>query len=121
MVNGPHSGIAVVVLLAVVAVRMLAAQRRRSAGRPTGASGFTAGRDGTVPQGSHPADRAPDPAAAGTPGGGASPGGTAPGWFRDPFVRHEHRYWSGTAWTEHVQDRGVPGTDPPPPGRARQS
>ena len=28
--------------------------------------------------------------------------GTAPGWFTDPFVRHEQRYWSGTAWTEHV-------------------
>ena len=43
--------------------------------------------------------------------------GTAPGWFRDPFVRHEQRYWSGTSWTEHVQDAGTPGVDPPPPSR----
>jgi hypothetical protein len=34
--------------------------------------------------------------------------------LRDPFVRHEHRYWSGTEWTEHIMDDGVPGTDPPP-------
>jgi hypothetical protein len=36
------------------------------------------------------------------------------GWLRDPFVRHEQRYWSGTEWTEHVIDDGVPATDPPP-------
>ena len=40
--------------------------------------------------------------------------GTAPGWFVDPFVRHEQRYWSGTAWTEHVLDAGTPALDPPP-------
>ena len=38
----------------------------------------------------------------------------APGWFRDPFVRHEQRYWSGSEWTDHVIDDGVPATDPPP-------
>lgn len=41
-------------------------------------------------------------------------GGVPPGWFRDPSGRHEQRYWSGSAWTEHVTDRGIPGTDPPP-------
>jgi hypothetical protein len=41
------------------------------------------------------------------------------GWFRDPFFRHEQRYWSGTAWSEHVTDDGVPGTDPPPPPSGR--
>jgi hypothetical protein len=40
--------------------------------------------------------------------------GIAPGWLIDPSGRHEHRYWSGSAWTEHVTDGGVPGTDPPP-------
>ena len=34
-------------------------------------------------------------------------------WRADAFGRHEHRYWDGTAWTEHVSDRGVTGIDPP--------
>jgi hypothetical protein len=37
-----------------------------------------------------------------------------PGWFTDPSGRHQQRYWSGSAWTEHVTDAGVPGADPPP-------
>jgi hypothetical protein len=54
----------------------------------------------------------------------ASPGqvtftGIAPGWLVDPTGRHEHRYWSGSEWTEHVTDGGIPGTDPPPPGAGR--
>jgi hypothetical protein len=54
-------------------------------------------------------------------GGDGSPGGVtftgiAPGWLIDPSGRHERRYWSGSAWTEHVTDGGVPGTDPPPGG-----
>jgi hypothetical protein len=40
--------------------------------------------------------------------------GTAPGWSADPFFRHDQRYWSGTVWTDHVTDEGVPGTVPPP-------
>lgn len=35
-------------------------------------------------------------------------------WYADPTGRHEHRYWSGNAWTEHVADRGQQSTDPPP-------
>ena len=106
---------ALVVFLAVLAFRFLASQRRRSAGRPgtpPGTRGFTAG-PGRGP------DReiaAGDPAAP-DPSSGAAFGGTAPGWFRDPFVRHEQRFWSGAAWTEHVQDDGVPGIDPPPAPR----
>jgi hypothetical protein len=45
--------------------------------------------------------------------------GIAPGWLVDPSGRHEQRYWSGSEWTEHVIDHGVPGTDPPPPGAGR--
>ena len=37
------------------------------------------------------------------------------GWKADPFGRHEHRYWDGTAWTAHVSDGGVTGTDEPVP------
>jgi hypothetical protein len=40
--------------------------------------------------------------------------GIAAGWLPDPSGRHEQRFWSGTAWTDHVTDGGVPGTDPFP-------
>jgi uncharacterized RDD family membrane protein YckC len=38
-----------------------------------------------------------------------------PAWYADPSGRHEHRYWSGDAWTEHVADRGRQSVDPLPP------
>jgi hypothetical protein len=40
--------------------------------------------------------------------------GIAPGWLVDPSGRHEKRYWSGSEWTEHVTDAGIPSSDPPP-------
>jgi hypothetical protein len=33
-------------------------------------------------------------------------------WYPDPTTRHEYRYYDGTAWTDHVSDQGVVGTDP---------
>lgn len=33
-------------------------------------------------------------------------------WYPDPHGRHELRYWDGNAWTDHVSDKGVTGTDP---------
>lgn len=49
----------------------------------------------------------------------------APGWHPDPFGRHEHRFFDGNQWTEHVSNRGTATTDPvgatdqaPPPGGA---
>jgi hypothetical protein len=36
----------------------------------------------------------------------------APGWQTDPTGRHDHRYWDGSQWTEHVSDAGVATTDP---------
>lgn len=33
-------------------------------------------------------------------------------WHPDPSGRHELRYWDGAAWTDHVSDRGITGTDP---------
>jgi len=33
-------------------------------------------------------------------------------WYPDPTRRHELRYWDGNAWTDHISDRGVAGTDP---------
>lgn len=41
---------------------------------------------------------------------------TAPGWWADPLLRHELRYHNGTAWTNHVLDKGVPDIDPLPVG-----
>ena len=48
------------------------------------------------------------------PLGGVAFTGIAAGWLIDPSGRHEKRYWSGTEWTDHVTDGGVPGSDPPP-------
>jgi hypothetical protein len=76
-----------------------------------------------VPPGPAPANAPVPPARAPTPGPVTSttPGrgwigrsGVAAGWLVDPTGRHEQRYWSGSAWTEHVSDGGVPGTDQPP-------
>ncbi len=33
-------------------------------------------------------------------------------WYPDPAGRHQHRYWDGTAWTEHVSDHGRQSVDP---------
>jgi uncharacterized protein YxjI len=37
---------------------------------------------------------------------------TPANWYPDPIGRHELRYWDGSAWTHHVSDHGVTGTDP---------
>ena len=37
---------------------------------------------------------------------------TPASWQPDPTGRHDHRYWDGTQWTDHVADAGVAGTDP---------
>ena len=34
-------------------------------------------------------------------------------WYPDPFGRHEHRYWDGTAWTANVSSHGKQSTDEP--------
>lgn len=34
-------------------------------------------------------------------------------WYPDPSGRHQHRYWDGQRWTEHVADDGVQAVDPP--------
>jgi hypothetical protein len=36
-----------------------------------------------------------------------------PGWYPDPFGRAQVRWWSGTAWTEHVGSNGQSFVDPP--------
>lgn len=55
-------------------------------------------------------------ASGGGPSGFATPtpagGGPQPGWYADPYTRHELRYFDGLRWTEHVADGGAPGADP---------
>ena len=36
-----------------------------------------------------------------------------PGWYTDPFGRAQVRWWSGSAWTEHVGTDGQSFVDPP--------
>ncbi len=36
-----------------------------------------------------------------------------PNWYPDPWGRHEHRYFDGTNWTEHVASHGRQAVDPP--------
>ncbi|MCE4025007.1 DUF2510 domain-containing protein [Microbacterium sp. Au-Mic1] len=33
-------------------------------------------------------------------------------WATDPHGRHQHRWWDGTRWTEHVSNDGVVSSDP---------
>jgi hypothetical protein len=64
------------------------------------------------------AQQAADPAPTSRPvvrqlSGPVTPDG--PGWYPDPARRHEHRYWDGSAWTEHVSTAGVAATAPVTP------
>ncbi len=108
MYAGRSGWLVILVFGGTALVRYLSYQRRRAGrnrpGSPGAGRSFTAGPGG---QASGPREGA----GAVEPTTGV---GTAAGWFTDPFVRHEQRYWSGTAWTEHVSDAGVPGIDPPP-------
>ncbi|HEX3839674.1 MAG TPA: DUF2510 domain-containing protein [Acidimicrobiales bacterium] len=109
MYNAHGSWIAIVVFGGMFALRALSSQRRRGrryGGNPMSKSSFTSTDrrgpgGGAVAPPPHPVDSNRQV-------------GTAAGWFRDPFFKHEQRYFSGTAWTEHVTDGDVPGIDPPP-------
>jgi len=107
MYYGHGSWIAVVIFGGLFAMRMLSSKRRRRGyGRaPISRNSFTSAGF----QGHGTASTAPS---RGTEGPTFT--GIAPGWLADPFAKHDQRYWSGTEWTEHVTDDGVPGTDPPP-------
>jgi Protein of unknown function (DUF2510) len=106
MYYGHGSWVAVVIVGGLFAMRILSQRRRRGYGRaPISRSSFTSAgfqshaEESTVPS-------------RGT--GDTTFTGIAPGWLADPFAKHDQRYWSGTKWTEHIVDDGVPGTDPPP-------
>ncbi len=42
-----------------------------------------------------------------------TPSSAPAGWHPDPLGRHEHRYWDGSQWTEHVSSHGRQSVDPP--------
>ena len=108
---GHGSTIALVIFFALFALRMFSSQRRRGRSRvsaPTRSFADTTSTD----QGSN---------AVGGSSGQITFTGIAPGWLIDPTGRHEKRYWSGSEWTEHVSDGGVPGTDPPPRSTGRDT
>ena len=107
---GHGSWVVLVVFAGMFVLRMVSTQRRR--GRGGGRGTWGPGRSFT---GEGPAGPPGDPTHGPRIPEGTTAAGTAPGWFADPFFKHEQRYWSGTEWTEHVTDNGSPGTDPPPP------
>jgi hypothetical protein len=40
----------------------------------------------------------------------------AQGWYKDPYLVHEDRYFSADRPTKLVRDDGIEAYDPPPPG-----
>jgi len=36
-----------------------------------------------------------------------------PGWYEDPLVQHDARWWDGRAWTLAVRDKASPATRSP--------
>lgn len=60
------------------------------------------------------------PSPAAQPRTGPTYTGIPAGWMADPSGKHDERYWSGTAWTEHVMNDGIPAIDPLPTRGAPQ-
>jgi uncharacterized protein YxjI len=50
------------------------------------------------------------------PAGAGATGQHAPGWYPDPFGRHETRWWDGQRWTEHAASHGRQVVDAPTGG-----
>lgn len=44
-----------------------------------------------------------------------------PSWLADPTGRHQHRFWDGAGWTDHVADDGEAAVDPYRPGAPTSS
>ncbi|HEX4082275.1 MAG TPA: DUF2510 domain-containing protein [Acidimicrobiales bacterium] len=118
-----HNGswVFIVIVVAMFVLRMTAGRRRSAGGGRPGRPTPPYGAPTSSPfQPGGPADPSE---AVGTPespsgadAGAGRPGhtGIPAGWMVDPSGRHQQRYWSGTTWTEHVTDDGMPSTDPPP-------
>jgi hypothetical protein len=54
-------------------------------------------------------------------GSSAVDSGPIPGWYPDPSMRHQARFWDGFKWTERVADQGTEGVDPIPGTAAVQN
>jgi hypothetical protein len=107
----------VVLVIAIFALRMYAGRRRPAQGGPPGSRPpRSASFQGGAPSaGPHGASGPPGSAEQTGPSGwGVTHTGISAGWMVDPSGRHERRYWSGTAWTDHVTDNGAPSIDPLP-------
>ena len=109
---GHGSWIALVIFVGLFAMRAFSSQRRRR-GQQRRSAPMGSFTDATFP------NQASD--AVDLSSGQVTFTGIAPGWLTDPSGRHEQRYWSGSEWTEHVRDGGVPGTDPPPRSIGREA
>lgn len=48
----------------------------------------------------------------------AAPAAVPADWYPDPSGRHQHRYWDGGSWTDHVADNGQASLDPVAPSPA---
>ncbi len=134
MYYGHSSWIPIVIFGAMFAMRY--ANSRRRGGRTRGpGSGMGMGMGQRSPftgpsrpptAGSYPVHSTTPPPASdvasppATPVHGAGTG-PVPSWLRDPFFKHDYRYWSGSEWTEHVTDDGVPSIDPPPDHPSRRT
>src|SRR4051794_31040518 len=57
---------------------------------------------------------APSTSGLGMVASGAVDSAPIAGWYPDPALRHQARFWDGFRWTERVADHGVEGTDPVP-------
>lgn len=56
--------------------------------------------------------REPEPAARADGPPAEAPTRTPAQWAPDPTGRHQHRYWDGSRWTDHVATDGVQSVDP---------
>jgi len=114
MYYGHGSWVVLIVFGAMFALRAFSSRRARPGQQPRPAPGSSF-VGGPPPSTDVPAPGEGGPQAPGRGGMGVTTfTGIAPGWLADPSGRHQQRYWSGTEWTDHVTDEGVPGTDPPP-------
>lgn len=110
-IYGYGSGWIVVVFIALALARYFTSRSRR--GRRPGSPGPM----GQWGQGFGPTSAPPGVGQPPTVPTGQR--GIPAGWMPDPSGKFDQRYWSGTAWTEHVLKGGVPSVDPPPGSQRR--
>ncbi|MEZ0448431.1 DUF2510 domain-containing protein [Cellulomonas sp. ICMP 17802] len=109
----PYADAKVVADRAIASLDRAKAQVADGAARAKEAGGSTTVRPGRGAAAPAAAVDRPAPAAAPpAPPATQTPPPPPPHWAPDFTGRHEHRWWDGTAWTEHVSDRGVPSSDP---------